>query len=196
MRKNDRRNKYTEMVIKQVLFQLLETKPIEKITVAEICRLADINRSTFYLHYMDSYHVLEKAQEEFCDKLIENLEANKNEDELSMILSMHKIIRKDHELYLLLIRSGNPAHAFKKFIDYAKDFMVTIFKDKYQYTDEEAEWIAYFINAACLSVSLRYAHEMNDNIKRERLYTEFISSGLEAIANHHKNSHKQEPGLL
>ena len=38
----DRRTKYTKTVIRQALFDLLQEKPINKITVTDVCKLADI----------------------------------------------------------------------------------------------------------------------------------------------------------
>ena len=43
----DRRTKYTKSVIREALFDLLKEKPLAKVTVTDICKLADINRSTF-----------------------------------------------------------------------------------------------------------------------------------------------------
>ena len=54
-KKDDRRVKYSKMVIKDSFIQLLKEKPITKITIKEICALADINRATFYAHYTDTY---------------------------------------------------------------------------------------------------------------------------------------------
>ncbi len=51
----DRRNKKTEQLIKRVFLKLLKEKSLNKITVAEIARLADLGRGTFYLHYGDVY---------------------------------------------------------------------------------------------------------------------------------------------
>ena len=39
--------------IENALFELLSSKPIEKITVAELSRVARINKGTFYRHYLD-----------------------------------------------------------------------------------------------------------------------------------------------
>ena len=50
----DRRTKYTKSVIRQALFDLLKEKPLNKITVTDICKMADINRSTFYSYYEDA----------------------------------------------------------------------------------------------------------------------------------------------
>ena len=38
----DRRTKYTKSVIRQALFDLLKEKPLNKITVTDICKMADI----------------------------------------------------------------------------------------------------------------------------------------------------------
>lgn len=50
-RKTDRRTLYTIKVIKDAFLQLLQTQPYAKITVASVCREAEITRSTFYLHF-------------------------------------------------------------------------------------------------------------------------------------------------
>ena len=62
--KNDRRIKYTKMMLKQSLVKLLQGKPIMKISIKEICEEADINRSTFYAHYADQYDLLRQVVDE------------------------------------------------------------------------------------------------------------------------------------
>ena len=51
MEKKDARKRYTQMVLKQSLLKLLKEKPVNKITVKEVCELAQLNRATFYAHY-------------------------------------------------------------------------------------------------------------------------------------------------
>ena len=58
-KKEDRRVKYTKQVIKDSFLKLLEKNSFPKITVTELCRLAEINRGTFYLHYYDMEDVLD-----------------------------------------------------------------------------------------------------------------------------------------
>lgn len=67
--KLDRRKKYTRMVLKESLIQLLKEKQISSITVKEICDLADINRSTFYAHYSDQFDLLDKTEEELIEEM-------------------------------------------------------------------------------------------------------------------------------
>lgn len=67
--KRDRRVKYTRTRLRDGLVTLLQQKPIEKISVKEICEAADVNRSTFYSHYSDQYHLFQQTQQEVLQDL-------------------------------------------------------------------------------------------------------------------------------
>ena len=58
--KTDARVKYTKMVLKKALLELMQHKPVNKITVKEICERAELNRATFYAHYSDCFDLLER----------------------------------------------------------------------------------------------------------------------------------------
>jgi len=49
--KQDRRVRYTKEALRQSLLDLMKEKPVEKISVKELCEKADVNRSTFYVYY-------------------------------------------------------------------------------------------------------------------------------------------------
>ena len=55
----DIRMEKTEKAIKNAFIELRSKKPLEKITVKELCSLACINKSTFYSHYEDIYALSE-----------------------------------------------------------------------------------------------------------------------------------------
>ena len=63
--RTDRRTRYTRQAIKEILLEELKTKPYSKITVTEICKKAEMNRGTFYLHYYDIDDVLNDILEDF-----------------------------------------------------------------------------------------------------------------------------------
>ena len=65
----DRRVKYTKKVIKETFISLLEEKELNKITVSELCSIADINRATFYRYYLDIYDLYDKIRDEFVSEL-------------------------------------------------------------------------------------------------------------------------------
>lgn len=57
-RKIDRRTLYTINIIKDSFLDLINQKAYTQINVAELCRQADITRSTFYLHFDNLTDVL------------------------------------------------------------------------------------------------------------------------------------------
>lgn len=75
-RKTDRRTLYTLRVIKDTFLKLINQKNYSKITVSELCREAEITRSTFYLHYNTITDVLN-------DVLDDALQLSKNTDSIS-----------------------------------------------------------------------------------------------------------------
>lgn len=65
----DARTRYTKMVIHSAFLQLLKERPIEKVSVAEICRLAGINRATFYRNYENQYDLLSALENEMLEDI-------------------------------------------------------------------------------------------------------------------------------
>ncbi|QOX64763.1 TetR/AcrR family transcriptional regulator [Anoxybacterium hadale] len=59
--------------IKEAFFDLYETKKIEKISIKEITDRANLNRGTFYIYYKDIYDLLEKAEDEFLEELVDKI---------------------------------------------------------------------------------------------------------------------------
>lgn len=72
----DRRTKYSLQVIRSALFELLETKELKNITVTDICRLADVNRGTFYKYYDDVFDLFHKIELSIVDKTCEVINQN------------------------------------------------------------------------------------------------------------------------
>ena len=60
----DIRVRKTEAAIKGAFMELRAQRPVEKISVKELCRLAQINKSTFYAHYADIYALSDAIQAE------------------------------------------------------------------------------------------------------------------------------------
>ncbi|GIM33932.1 TetR/AcrR family transcriptional regulator [Paraclostridium bifermentans] len=69
----DRRILKTRSVIKESLTALMKEKPFDKITIKNITDKANINRATFYLHYMDKYDLLEQSQNDILNEIKEVL---------------------------------------------------------------------------------------------------------------------------
>ena len=68
-KKEDRRVRYTKAAIRSSFLSLLEEKPLDKISVTDICKRADINRGTFYSHYSDPYDLKDKLERQLVEVL-------------------------------------------------------------------------------------------------------------------------------
>ena len=60
---NKSESKYFNTAIRfdKALLSLLEKKPFEYISISEICETAEVNRSTFYLHYENTSDLLKET---------------------------------------------------------------------------------------------------------------------------------------
>ncbi len=68
------RVKKTEKAIRSAFYQLVQEKPIEKITVRELSEIAEINKTTFYTHYDTIYDLIDKLEEETIEAIMEHLD--------------------------------------------------------------------------------------------------------------------------
>ncbi len=78
--KNNKRRKQSQEKIEKVFIELLQTKEITQITVSDICKLTELNRSTFYANYTDIYELADKIREgleQEVNRLYENDMVNK-----------------------------------------------------------------------------------------------------------------------
>lgn len=77
----------THKYLIRALFQLLEKKSFDRITVKEICDIALVSRSGFYNHFEDKYHLLLFALEELKCELSAELDYNEQTLHLKNLLS-------------------------------------------------------------------------------------------------------------
>ncbi|SEL26460.1 transcriptional regulator, TetR family [Ruminococcus sp. YRD2003] len=68
-KKTDRRTLKTRKAICDAFAELLANKELHKITVQEIADRADVNRVTFYKHYLDVYDLYDKIEEDVLVEL-------------------------------------------------------------------------------------------------------------------------------
>lgn len=74
-RAQDRRVLKTKAQLRTALTGLLEKKPLQEITVKELCEACNINRGTFYLHYPDVRALLDEIVNELMAQFEDMLES-------------------------------------------------------------------------------------------------------------------------
>lgn len=88
-RKTDRRTVYTRNVVKDALLELLEQTTFEKVTVAAVCKQAEVTRATFYIHYDNLTAVLDEVLDDAL-RITEHESADPNEDMFKMLSILNR----------------------------------------------------------------------------------------------------------
>lgn len=77
----DRRIRRTKRLLKQGLAELMMKKEFKNITVRDITDHMDLNRGTFYLHYTDTYDLLQKLESDTLSDVQKMIDEHSSEAE-------------------------------------------------------------------------------------------------------------------
>lgn len=90
MNSNDPRVRRTRNLITEAFLDLSKTKDFEEITIGDIAKQADINRSTFYAHFEDKYALLDEIIESTMTFDLASVKVSR----LNLMTSIPTLIRK------------------------------------------------------------------------------------------------------
>ena len=68
---NNKRKRDSQEKIERIFIELIQTKELSEITVSDICKKADLNRSTFYANYIDVYDLADKIKDRMMNDFFE-----------------------------------------------------------------------------------------------------------------------------
>ena len=105
----DLRIEKTERGIKNAFIELRSRKPLEKITVKELCESARINKSTFYAHYKDIYDLSDAMEEEVVQSIANSIPAEFARELLMAYISQNSLTA--------ILFSGSQANHFADSIE-------------------------------------------------------------------------------
>jgi len=176
-------------VIKEVYIELLGELPASKITVTEICRRADINRGTFYLHYEGLPDVMDDLENEVYKEIVSFIHASLADEENRQNLSDDFLIRQfqDNNLQKVLFESYYTERLHEKVITYAESLLANLCVESGQLNEVEAELFATFMVYACLR-AVRKMSGCSDSeiIKRSAFVNHLVKALFAAAANPHE----------
>ena len=162
--KSDRRVKYTLMVIRQSFVKLLKQKPISKITIKQICEDADINRATFYAHYLDQYDLLHQIETGIIDDINQYLNnydlKNVSKVPAQMLDKILEYIKENAEIFKLLLLSSNADIQFQQEITkiIGQQHFSAMAADK-----EDSEYVFLFFANGSIGLIVKW---LNDDMKK------------------------------
>ena len=114
-------------MIRDAFMELVEEKKNGKVTVTDIVKRADINRSTFYAHYQDVQGVAEELEEEIFESTIPLLEikyVNVYKNPKPFLQNLAKIMEENEAFYRVLIKSNYADHFEKRLVEVLTDYIL------------------------------------------------------------------------
>ena len=177
----DRRTRYTRQTIHDSLLSIMKKKAFTKITVTEVCRLAEINRGTFYLHYYDLEDVLD-------DIIVNSIQGTTPIMEHVMCPEQSKCtypfcqkVQESEEFQILLFDETASAKLLDKLCEFSKENFITNLMQNSLLSYEQAEAVLYFQMNGCLAINKRILqNNCRDWNQIRQTIDQFIKSGLES----------------
>ena len=149
----DARVRYTKMIIKKTLIDLIKTKPIRKISVKEICDIAQINRSTFYKHYGNVDDLVGKIEKELINELKKSINQSKNKDTKKTLIEMLEVMKSEIDLYCaLLSENGDALFKSKLVVELYSELSKNFRYDFSVLPEEEQNWLLAFLDNGAFGI--------------------------------------------
>ena len=142
----DARVRYTKMVIQESFVSALKEKPLNKITVKELCEKAEINRATFYKYYEDVYDLLHQMETTLLDDMETAMQISLKAGLKKTLVHILEKVKENAELYMTLFSQNGdanfPLEIFKTCYSLLSDNMSKLFP---QYNQTQRGWVYTYI---------------------------------------------------
>ena len=182
--KADRRTRYTKKAIRDAYIELLyETDPA-KVTVTEVCRRADINRGTFYLHYEDLPRVMEELEDEVYDEIIAFIHQSLADENNRQNVSDHFFVRlfQNPKMQKVVFESYYTERLKDKVVNYAETLLAALCVETGQLNKAEADLFAAFTVHACLGACRKLSASPEKDVVARSTFVNQLLKALYATA--------------
>ena len=144
-------NSITKQKIQFSFLELLSNKPIDKITIKEICLLANIHRGTFYHYYGNIFDLSEEIENELLKKF-EIILSN------SSACSLHEIIKdciyfiyRESVTCKIFLKYKSNSGIVDKIADMSKSYLINQ-ATLIQLSDSETQYMVNCISSGVLGI--------------------------------------------
>ena len=189
LNKNDVRYQTTHATIRNAYKKLLSQKDYLSISVTEICKLAHINRGTFYIHYKDSSSVMNEFEEEIYHQMIQFIdEAIFTKDiQFKLPYTFADYIQTDNGLFFSKVLNGvyGSGKLYLRVCDYITSMTMQSFSNSKNLTQRELELLSAFLSNASIGILREWYKSNYQNIENDILFTNQLYDSILKIYNLH-----------
>ncbi len=159
----DRRKKYSLDRIRYAAVTLLKEKDINNITVTDVCRIADLNRGTFYNYYQDIDDMFAHIGDSFVGE-IRTLFVNAKpcfcmEDGSLFLKQALAVIEKHAELILTLHKTEMASQIINEILSFGLPAIKKQMYKKHPGSSEtEVDYLAEYIIGGSAAIVMKWIH--------------------------------------
>lgn len=156
----DRRTKYTLKMIRIAMFDLLERKSIDAITVTDICKEADINRGTFYKYYKDVRDLFNQIEMKFTEELRPLFDQSDNPDLENIVQRSLTIICENQDLVRFVQKGDTTSRLVKNILSFIKPYSIEIIqKSQKEISQEKVEYLLEYTLGGITGMIVKWINE-------------------------------------
>ncbi len=154
----DHRVRVTRAMIRKAFTGLLRQKPIQSITIQELCALAGINRGTFYAHYTDVFALLEQIESDVMGDFQRALESGRVTEDarISLVESCARIfqcIKDNADIRVVMLGDYGDKGFVDKLLSIGKEACLSAYSQHFNLANpREIECFYAFISGGCIGL--------------------------------------------
>lgn len=143
--KNNKKRKESQEKIEKVFIELIQTKEINEISVTDICKKANINRTTFYSNYIDIYDLTDKIKEKLINNFYEIYREERDTKTHSYdFLKLYRHIKENQIFYKTYFKLYS--NSFDDYLLIDEDAVKRFYKDDFENKKHLDYHITFFKN--------------------------------------------------
>ena len=97
---------YVEQKLAEALIELLNTRPLNEISVRELCNKAGVGRASFYRHFQSKEEILERHAQSLIQKWAEEFEVAPDSRPWNVFESLFHHLKEHQSFYEALHKTG------------------------------------------------------------------------------------------
>jgi len=159
--KNNRRAQETRQRIQTALTEMLKEQELDQISVSQLCKRADVNRSTFYAHYDDVLSLMEEIEigiwQDVMDALQPHIASGKAWMPKQYLVAILEQIRANQSFYRAYLHSLHGQRRVERGFSQMLDGFVRPYMHRMGLTDDvQVDYYFIFFKEGMLALIRRW----------------------------------------
>ena len=178
---DDRRVRQTRELLRRAFMTLLAQKPLEEISIKELCDLAQVNRSTFYAHYTDLRDLLRQIEDEMFEDFRKALDTlyQPGQDGLEPVVvttGVFQCLKDNSDLCVVTLGPHGDKNFALRLLQCGREYCFQNYAFYFKgATRQQVEYCYAFISSGCIGLLGRW---LEDGMQMEPAQLARLAEGI------------------